>query len=134
MRPMGQWYPGLKQELNEGWVPSQTLPSTSLPQLLCCGKEKPSPCPPARLLTSAHGQGQDTSSGHGLFTPWRALCRVTLRFTPLMHFPFSQAAERQPGLEEHPRARSTNTAEMHLNLIKFSPHCSCQQALPKALP
>lgn len=35
---------------------------------------------------------------------------------------------------QHRTARSTNTAEMHLNLIKFSPHCSCQQALPKALP
>lgn len=54
---------GLKQELSEGWVPSQTLPSTSL--LSCCavGKEKLSPCPPARLLP-----GSQPGAGHQLRT------------------------------------------------------------------
>lgn len=55
----------------------------------------------------ARGQGQDM-----VWSLWWALCWFTLRFTPLMHFLFSQAAERQPGLEEQARASPAPSAAL----------------------
>lgn len=117
------------QASSKSWMkvgcPGKPCPAHPCPSCCAVGKEKLSPCSPARADT-----GSQPGAGHQL-RAWSVHTLVSpgLVYTEIHTsdaFPFfsgSREAARAGGASQGipSTARSTNTAEMHLNLIKFFP-------------
>uniref|UniRef100_A0A8C9NNV3 Uncharacterized protein n=1 Tax=Serinus canaria TaxID=9135 RepID=A0A8C9NNV3_SERCA len=139
--PRGSWTytarwepPALLAEQRLGAQPNPAHHITASAAVLGQGKAEPLPSCQAADPSSQPG------AGHQLRT-WfvHSLVGSVLGYTEIHTsdaFSFFSGRQGWKSIPGHPQLLQhctalSNTAEMHLNLIKFSPHCSCQKLIPK---